>query len=149
MEGNTCYTVKSGQPSEGCWCFCTHSSSSFSVYSKNYLCPVSMSLIQIQCSPVIFQSIKNNKMEPDSDSDNEQNEPNEKKRLKSGGEGICCVCGDAKKVFKMYGAKSICFPCRNFFRTSVKGKMKTALKCIMKNPVSLCLINKSTRTECK
>ena len=39
-------------------------------------------------------------MEPDSDSDNEQNEPNEKKRLKSGGEGICCVCGDASTCYK-------------------------------------------------
>ena len=67
--------------------FCSHSQLSTStVYSENYLCPVSMSLIQH--SPVIFQ-IKQNKMEPDSDSDKEQNE---KKRLKSGGEGICCVC---------------------------------------------------------
>ena len=106
-----------------------------------------------QSSPVIFESFKERekkkKIESDGDSDKEQNDPNEKKRFKSGGQGICFVCGDAKKVFKMYGATSICFACRNFFRTSVKGKMKTALKCIMKNPVSLCLINKSTRTECK
>ena len=67
------------------------------MYSENYLCSVSMSLIQIQHSPVIFQSIKNNKMEPDSDSDYE---PNEKKRLKSGGEGICCVCGDVSTCYK-------------------------------------------------
>lgn len=55
---------------------------------------------EFDTDPVIFQSIKENKMEPDSDSDNEQIEQNEKKRLKSGGEGICCVCGDASTCYK-------------------------------------------------
>ena len=36
-------------------------------------------------------------MDPDSDSDKEQNE---KKRLKSGGEGICCICGDTSTCYK-------------------------------------------------
>ena len=105
----------------------------------------------IQSSPVIFKKMdKENKRGPDDDGDSDK-EQNEKKRLKSSGDGICCVCedDDPTKVQNMYGATSVCFACRNFFRTCLNGEKKTELKCIRKNPVSRCPINKSTRKDCK
>ena len=93
---------------------------------------------------------KKRNREPDDDGDSDK-EQNEKKRLKSSGDGICCVCedDDPTKVQNMYGATSVCFACRNFFRTCVNNENKTELKCIRKNPVSRCPINKSTRKDCK
>ncbi len=51
-------------------------------------------------------------------------------------------------IFRLYGATSVCFSCRNFFRRSVKSKRKTVLKCI-RNSLSPCQFNKFTRNECK
>merc|ERR550517_611578 len=59
----------------------------------------------------------------------------------------CCqVCGDAATCYRLYGARSVCYSCRIFFRRAVKSSQSFTCK---KGSISPCTFDKFTRNHCK
>lgn len=60
---------------------------------------------------------------------------------------VCVICGDTATAYKFYGASSVCYSCRIFFRRVVSSTQK--LTCSSTDKTSKCAINKVTRSHCK
>jgi len=60
---------------------------------------------------------------------------------------VCVVCGDAATGYRFYGASSVCYSCRIFFRRIVSSDLKFTCNSIEK--ANNCTINKVTRSHCK
>ena len=78
---------------------------------------------------------------------------------------ICCVCGDKatnyrsvrlkvrqffqkSDIFRFYGASSVCYSCRIFFRRVVTAKQE--FKCHASGPKKkMCSFDRFTRNQCK
>eukprot|EP00090_Calanus_glacialis_P015190 TRINITY_DN24045_c0_g1_i1.p1 TRINITY_DN24045_c0_g1~~TRINITY_DN24045_c0_g1_i1.p1 ORF type:complete len:419 (+),score=84.64 TRINITY_DN24045_c0_g1_i1:22-1257(+) len=58
----------------------------------------------------------------------------------------CAVCGDKAPCYRLYGATTVCYSCRIFFRRTVKGRQK--LNCLNAEDV-LCSFDKLTRNKCR
>lgn len=60
---------------------------------------------------------------------------------------FCCqVCGDVATCYRLYGAKSVCYSCRIFFRRAVKSSQTFICK---KGSTLPCTFDKFTRNHCK
>jgi len=64
-----------------------------------------------------------------------------------GSEHVCKVCGDTATGYRFYGASSVCYSCRIFFRRIVTSKQK--FKCINGSESSPCTIDRLSRNHCK
>jgi len=61
---------------------------------------------------------------------------------------ICCVCGDTATNYRFYGASSVCYSCRIFFRRVVTAKQE--FKCNRNGTkTKMCSFDKNTRNQCK
>jgi len=61
---------------------------------------------------------------------------------------ICCVCGDKATNYRFYGASSVCYSCRIFFRRVVTAKQE--FKCHASGPKKkMCSFDRFTRNQCK
>jgi len=64
------------------------------------------------------------------------------------GDYICCVCGDNATNYRFYGASSVCYSCRIFFRRVVTAKQE--FKCHGSGTKKkMCSFDKLTRNQCK
>jgi len=60
---------------------------------------------------------------------------------------VCVVCGDTATAYRFYGAASVCYSCRIFFRRVVSSDQK--LSCNSIDKTEKCAIDKVTRSHCK
>merc|ERR1711970_246007 len=58
----------------------------------------------------------------------------------------CGVCGDSASCYRLYGATTVCYSCRIFFRRTVKTKHN--LTCAVGGE-ELCTFDKTTRNKCR
>jgi len=60
---------------------------------------------------------------------------------------VCVVCGDAATAYRFYGASSVCYSCRIFFRRNVSSYQR--FNCNSIDKTRNCVLNKVTRSDCK
>jgi len=62
---------------------------------------------------------------------------------------VCVVCGDSASGYRFYGASSVCFSCRIFFRRAATSDRKFTCTSIERENENNCIIEKVNRSQCK